>query len=371
MNLNERTDLTADNETRPFDILFHAQKLNSGLGRHGRSSNFTKGLNKRFYKDNSMEALEAKKVQIRRMKEKERELQDTLTIEDRRIQKLEDLLVKIENEYFLETARQDMKLSSAIRVQTWFRKISAMKFIALLKVERDIKMHIAIFVQKIFRGQKGRQLAIEFGIRQRREECAAIHIQCMIRCYLAIHWMNRKKQKIKTILLAKLATNIQAFHRGRQGRAIAKKKKNEQAKICRAACFIQHWFIQQKQIRAAKKIQASWLQFSLAKKKHRKKNKPQRVFNETKKNNKYNSKIRNAPNHPPRKERNLVDIVCEPEDDSFDLLFGGTRARLNRHKAAIEMLYLEKKSKNRVNTDYKGPNHLEKERSMILWGLRN
>ena len=192
--------------------------LNSGLfGTHARSSSFSTHLSGRFYKNSTLAAHAARKKRAARMRAKKRELEQAIMLEERRAELLEERL-RERKEQCLRIQRK--RQEAALDIQCWIRQRFATQKVDGMRRCQAAMNQISVFCQARYRGLKGREVARERRrevAQQRRENDAAIQIQCKQRCRAAREVAESKRKELEKQRYASACT-IQAFVRTKQCR---------------------------------------------------------------------------------------------------------------------------------------------------------
>lgn len=181
-------------------ILEEAKRLNSELGHHVRSASFSKHLSGRFYRNNSLESHKARSDRVSKMREERRRLENFLKLEEKKIHFLEQKLYEKQMERRKEDEKRRNETLSSIKIQTVFRRSTCINQLILLRIERDIKIYLVIWLQSRFRGRRDRMfaLAVKDGLAKIQEEnAAAITIQTQMRMVVAKIRLNQVRQKIR------------------------------------------------------------------------------------------------------------------------------------------------------------------------------
>ena len=192
--------------------------LNSGLfGTHARSSSFSTHLSGRFYKNSTLAAHAARKKRAARMRAKKRELEQAIMLEERRAELLEERL-RERKEQCLRIQRK--RQEAALDIQCWIRQRFASQRVDSMRRCQAAMNQISVFCQARYRGLKGREVAHARRrevAQQRRENDAAIQIQCKQRCRAAKKVAESKRKELEKQRYASACT-IQAFVRTKQCR---------------------------------------------------------------------------------------------------------------------------------------------------------
>jgi hypothetical protein len=224
-------------------LLQQASMLNSELGRFVRSCSFSSQLSGRFYKNNSMETHTAREQWITRMEAKRKKLERDVKAEDAKIKYLEKLL-QIKEANQRASASLHIQSNAAARViQSFIRMCQAKNNLELLKVERNITIYIALFLQSSYRKMKDvvRVNGLKSLKRQYvQESAAAIMIQNHSRCFMAKHRLIKmRKERQESIHSA--ASRIQALSRSSICR-VAMNRERQKHIECQAATTIQAFY---------------------------------------------------------------------------------------------------------------------------------
>ena len=202
------------------DILLEAQKLNSELGHHVKQCSFSTHLTGRFYQNNSLESHKAKAKRIIRMKAKKTELERSVELEEKKIQFLEEKRKEWEQRrQEKEETRRKME-KAALKIQKNARRYISIERVRQIRKDNDVMNHVARFIQSLFRGKRDRNYSIELKrkiIQHRKEELAAIRIQCSRRGIIARIALKVAKHE-KKLREINAVTKVQALQRGKLGR---------------------------------------------------------------------------------------------------------------------------------------------------------
>lgn len=224
-------------------LLVQANKLNSDLGRFVRSCSFSSQLTGRFYQNNSMETHTAREQRIARMKAKRKKLEQDVKVEDAKIRYLEKLLQWKEEKQRASTLFQAKANAAARTIQSFARVCLAKKQLELLRVERNIIIYVALFLQSLYRGLKGRQRVEWLKSENRKhalETAAAIQLQQHARCFLARRQLLfARKERDDLIHFA--ASKIQSLARSKVCK-LAFRREYRRRLECTAAIRLQCWF---------------------------------------------------------------------------------------------------------------------------------
>ena len=219
--------------TNVVTMLQEAKKLNNDLGRHVRRASFSTHLTGRFYQNNSLESHKARSNRISKMKAERRKLEKFLELEEKKIKFLEERLYEKQMERRREEDKRMIQNLACIKIQSSFRCFSAYNKLQLLRVERDIKVYVVLWLQSIFRGNRDRCLVQRMKdelFRQLKEKLASICIQTQMRQYIAKNRLSEKRQE-NIIRRHNAACIVQALIRGHRDRCKAKRRRQELASI--------------------------------------------------------------------------------------------------------------------------------------------
>ena len=237
MNFHEH-DILQDDTTD--QLLLQATKLNGDLGRFVRTCSFSSQLTGRFYQNNSLETHTAREQRIARMKAKRKKLESDVKVEDAKIKYLEKLLQLKEEKQRASTSFHVKANAAARTIQSFTRFSLAKNKLELLRVERNITIYVALFLQSLFRGMKDRIKVDCIKSENRKnalESAAVIRIQQQTRCFIARSRLSTaRKEKEDLVKLA--AAKIQTVARSRLCR-LAFNRENQRRLQCLAAIKIQ------------------------------------------------------------------------------------------------------------------------------------
>lgn len=219
--------------TNIVTMLQEAKRLNNDLGHHVRRASFSTHLSGRFYQNNSLGSYKARSNRVSKMKAERRKLEKFLELEEKKIKFLEERLYEHQMERRREEEKRMIETLSCIKVQSIFRRFSAYNKLQLLRVERDIKVYVILWLQSIFRGNRDRCIAQKLKCalaRQRKEALSSIQIQTKMRQIIAKRRLSEKRQKYM-IRRHNAARTIQALLRGHHGRRETTRRRQEFASI--------------------------------------------------------------------------------------------------------------------------------------------
>eukprot|EP00984_Skeletonema_dohrnii_P013879 scaffold5807_cov114-Skeletonema_dohrnii-CCMP3373.AAC.5 len=196
-------------------ILREAQLINNDLGRHSVKCSFSTRLSGRFYQNCSLERHTMRRSRLSEMQSKRRRLERELVLEKRRVKLLGERLVEMENarEFALDMIFAIQR--GVLGLQALVRRRQAMKLLESMKHRVRMRQMIALFCQSRYRGWRGRLRAAstrEYLRQQLMNKCATT-IQTFIRC----HSQRRVYLGMlleRQILRDRSATSIQAAFRG-------------------------------------------------------------------------------------------------------------------------------------------------------------
>ena len=205
-------------------LLLDARHLNSDLGRHVRKCSFSSGLTGRFYQNSSMALRSANEKRILKMKARQKELINSLKLENEKLLYLQNRLSEKEE----RCHEASLMRKQAIRIQSEIRRFFAKQRVDKLLLERQLINRIAIFLQSRFRGNNDRRHAKNVRskmIQHRKEQLAAIKMQTLVRLSAAKSELNfRIKERLQ--LQNDTACIIQSYTREWMCRMVARKKQN-------------------------------------------------------------------------------------------------------------------------------------------------
>jgi len=210
MNIHED-----DHDDKVDPILLQASKLNSDLGRFVRTCSFSSHLTGRFYQNNSMETQTAREQRIARMNAKRKKLERDVKVEDAKIRYLEKLLHLKEEKQRASAIFQAKANTAARRIQSFARSCLAKNQLELLRVERNIMIYVALFLQSLYRGIKDRRMVQRIKteyLRYIQESSAAVKLQKRARCFLAKRRLCNARQE-RDELVHSAATKVQVLAR--------------------------------------------------------------------------------------------------------------------------------------------------------------
>eukprot|EP00957_Ditylum_brightwellii_P099448 7575675-Ditylum_brightwellii.AAC.1 len=98
----------------------------------------------------------ASERKVAMMKEKKRQLQKALKMEDKKIKILEEKLKEKEYKRNEESMLRLQMERAATLLQTSVRRHRAMEMLEMMKIEAEIVRFVVLFCQAAFRGRKGR-----------------------------------------------------------------------------------------------------------------------------------------------------------------------------------------------------------------------
>mmetsp|Transcript_33198 Transcript_33198/g.44066 ORF Transcript_33198/g.44066 Transcript_33198/m.44066 type:complete len:133 (-) Transcript_33198:540-938(-) len=130
-----------------MDFISDARNLNSDLGRHVKKCSFSSSLSGRFYKNSSLENHMASERKVAMMKEKKRQLQKALKMEDKKIKILEEKLKEKEYKRNEEIMLRLQMERAATLLQTSVRRHRAMEMLEMMKIEAEIVRFVVLFCQ--------------------------------------------------------------------------------------------------------------------------------------------------------------------------------------------------------------------------------
>ena len=221
------------------DFLSEARVLNSDLGHHVKQCSFSTQLTGRFYENNSLESHKAKAKRIIRMKAKKKELERSVELEEKKIQYLETKRQEWEKRRLENVEKRKKMESAALRIQMNIRRRLARGRVERIRKEIQIMNNVASFIQSLFRGKRDRNYSLALKqkiIQHRKEELAAIRMQCSSRCIMARHALQVAKEEKKTIE-SNATRRVQALQRGRLCRKFLEKER--QLRESKSATMIQ------------------------------------------------------------------------------------------------------------------------------------
>uniref|UniRef100_A0A7S4QEI3 Uncharacterized protein n=2 Tax=Ditylum brightwellii TaxID=49249 RepID=A0A7S4QEI3_9STRA len=227
-----------------MDFISDARNLNSDLGRHVKKCSFSSSLSGRFYKNSSLENHMASERKVAMMKEKKRQLQKALKMEDKKIKILEEKLKEKEYKRNEEIMLRLQMERAATLLQTSVRRHRAMEMLEMMKIEAEIVRFVVLFCQAAFRGRKGRHKVNGMGrkiMQQRKENYASVRIQTLARKRIA-RTLLQKRYRTLVLRKEKAATRIQSIERGRSCRYRLIVETNVKIKKKNAATLIQSRF---------------------------------------------------------------------------------------------------------------------------------
>ena len=181
----QQSHIVTTTPTNPLSKLNDdAQILNGGiLGRHSVKCNFSTRLTGRFYNDGSLERATFRKSRLVEMQGRKRRLEKEYQLEERRVNVLEERLIKTEQ------ARDDAHEMivtierGLIQFQTCIRQRQALKLLRDMQYELYMKQLVAQFFQCHYRGWKGR-LEVKSRrneLKRKRRNTSASYIQASYR----------------------------------------------------------------------------------------------------------------------------------------------------------------------------------------------
>lgn len=209
----------------PDRFLNIARSMNSDLGKHIKNNSFSVNLAGRFYENNSMENNDAKQRKVTRMKEKRKQLLEEIKEEEKLISSLEKKL------RLRDLARREALMKrriaerGVVQLQSYARRKRMQKRYTQMKIELDATRYIAIFLQRRYRGYRGRKRAFARAdqLWEETRHAASILVQAQMRSFLARLLL--KKLKLDRIEMCNnSAVIIQKITRGLLARRVFRMK---------------------------------------------------------------------------------------------------------------------------------------------------
>ena len=161
------------------------------------------------------------------MKAKKKELERSVELEEKKVKYLEAKRQEWEKRLLENEERRKKMEMAALRIQIKIRRHLAYGRVEQLRKNIAIMNQMARFIQSLFRGKRDRNYSLVLKrkiIQHRKEELAAIRIQCTGRCILArkaLHFAEEEKRR----LLNNAVKKVQALQRGRLGRKILERER--------------------------------------------------------------------------------------------------------------------------------------------------